>query len=110
MPLGFHRPFAQFARIAVLQAGMIVADANDQYRDAGILRLEALERMESVSIDPVFAMSVAAWDAGNRNPMRPEDILHTFSDSFPSLTAARSPLEALHLRRSRTAAPTSPVH
>jgi hypothetical protein len=106
----FHRPFAQFSRIAVLQAGMIVADANDQYRDAGILRLEALERMESVGIDPVFAISVAAWDAGNRNPMRPEDLLHTFSDSFPSLTAARSPLEALHLRRSRTAAPTSPVH
>ncbi len=107
---GFHRPFAQFSRIAVLQAGMIVADANDQYRDAGILRLEALERMESVGIDPVFAISVAAWDAGNRNPMRPEDLLHTFSDSFPALTAARSPLEALHLRRSRNAAPTSPVH
>jgi len=107
---GFHRPFAIRARIAVLMAGMVVADVNDQYRDAGILRLNALERMESVGIDPVFAISVAAWDAGNRNPMRPEDLLHQFGSSYPALTAARAPLEALHLRRSRNAAPTTPVH
>jgi hypothetical protein len=107
---GFHRPFALRARIAVLMAGMIVADANDQYRDAGILRLNALERMESVGTDPVFALSVAAWDAGNRNPMRPEDLLHQFGSSYPALVVARAPLEALHLRRSRNAAPTTPVH
>ena len=107
---GFHRPFTLRARIAVLMAGMIVADANDQYRDAGILRLNALERMEAVGIDPVFALSVAAWDAGNRNPMRPEDILHQFGSSYPALTAAKAPLEALHLRRSRNAAPATPVH
>ncbi len=107
---GFHRPFALRARIAVLMAGMIVADANDQYRDAGILRLNALERMESVGIDPVFALSVAAWDAGNRNPMRPEDLLHQFGSSYPALVAAKAPLEALHLRRSRNAAPSTPVH
>ena len=107
---GFHRPFALRARVAVLLAGMIVADANDQYRDAGILRLNALERMEGIGIDPVFALSVAAWDAGNRNPLRPEDILHQFGATYPALVAAKAPLEALHLRRSRNATPTTPVH
>ena len=108
--MGFHRPFSQRARIAVLQAGMIAADANDQYRDAGILRLNALERMESVGVDPVFAMSVAAWDAGNRNPLRAEEILHKFRSSYPALSAAKPSLEALHLRRSRNAGPANPVH
>lgn len=107
---GFHRPFAQRARIAVLQAGMIVADANDQYRDAGILRLNALERMETVGIEPVFALSVAAWDAGNRSPLRPEEILHQFRSTYPALSAAKAPLDALHLRRSRNAGPANAVH
>ena len=108
--MGFHRPFAQRARIAVLQAGMIAADANDQYRDAGILRLNALERMESVGTDPVFAVAVAAWDAGNRNPLRAEEILHQFRTSYPALSIAKPALEALHLRRSRNAGPANPVH
>ena len=108
--MGFHRPFAQRARIAVLQAGMIAADANDQYRDAGILRLNALERMESVGMDPVFAVSVAAWDAGNRNPLRAEEILHQFRTGYPALSIAKPALEALHLRRSRNAGPANPVH
>ena len=107
---GFHRPFALRARIAVLQAGMIVADANDQYRDAGILRLNALERMETVGVEPVFALSVAAWDAGNRSPLRPEEVLHQFRSTYPALSAAKAPLDALHLRRSRNAGPANPVH
>ena len=108
--MGFHRPFAQRARVAVLMAGMVVADANDQFRDAGILRLNALERMEQMGTDPVFALAVSAWDAGNRNPMRPEELIHQFKSSFPALSAARGPLEALHLRLSRNAGPANPVH
>ncbi len=111
---GFHRPFALFVRLGVLRAGMQVADKAGQYRDAGILRLEALERMEggkgSVQRDPAFALSVAAWDAGNRSPLRPEDILHNLVTDFPALAAARTPLEALHLRLNRHAAPSTPVH
>ena len=106
----FHRPFALRSRVAVLLAGMVVADANDQYRDAGILRLNALERMEQTGLDPVFALSVAAWDAGNRNPLRPEEITHQLKTSYPALFATRAPLEALHLRRSRNAGPSNPVH
>lgn len=108
--MAFHRPFAQRARAAVLMAGMVVADANDQYRDAGILRLNALERQEEIGMDVVFAISVAAWDAGNRNPMRPEELTHQFKSSYPALSATRAPLEALHLRRSRNAGPSNPVH
>jgi hypothetical protein len=111
---GFHRPFALFVRLGVLRAGMRVADKAGQYRDAGILRLEALERMEggkgSVQRDPAYALSVAAWDASNRSPLRPEDILHKLIADFPALAAARSPLEALHLRLNRHAAPSTPVH
>jgi len=106
----FHRPFALRSRVAVLLAGMVVADANDQYRDAGILRLNALERMEQTGLDPVFALSVAAWDAGNRNPLRPEELTHQLKTSYPALFATRAPLEALHLRRSRNAGPSNPVH
>ena len=110
----FHRPFALFVRLGVLRAGMRVADRAGQYRDAGILRLEALERMEggkgSVQRDPAFALAVAAWDAGNRSPLRPEDILHNLIGEFPPLAVARSPLEALHLRLNRYAAPSTPVH
>lgn len=111
---GFHRPFAMFARLGVLFAGQVLADVAGQYRDAGILRLEALERMAGgvggVQRDPVFALSVAAWDAGNRNPQRPEDIVHDLVKEFPAIEAVRAPLDALHLRRSRNAAPSSPVH
>jgi hypothetical protein len=111
---GFHRPFALFVRLGVLRAGMRVADKAGQYRDAGILRLEALERMEggkgSVQRDPAFALSVAAWDASNRSPLRPEEILHKLIPDFPALAVARSPLEALHLRLNRHAAPSTPVH
>jgi len=111
---GHHRPFALFVRLGVLRAGMRMADKAGQYRDAGILRLEALERMEggkgSVQRDPAFALSVAAWDVNNRSPLRPEDILHNLIPDFPALGAARTPLEALHLRLNRNAAPSTPVH
>ena len=108
--MGFHRPFALRTRVSVLLAGMVIADANGQYRDAGILRLNALERMEQTGTDPVFAMSVAAWDTRNRSPLRPEEITHQLKSSFPALAATRAPLEAMHLRRSRNAGPSNPVH
>lgn len=106
---GFHRPFAEVARVAVLRAGMLVADGADQYRDAGILRINALERSNGPTADPVFLMSVAAWDAGNRNPLRAQEIIHSLARSHPAVEAARTPLDALHIRLSRSAASGGPV-
>ena len=107
---GFHEPFASVGRVAVLRAGMVVADGAGQYRDAGILRINALEQSSGPAADPVFAASVAAWDAGNRNPLRAQEIMHQLVGEFPALAAARYPLDAMHIRLSRNAAPATPVH
>ena len=106
----FHQGFAALARVGVIRAGMVVADAADQYRDAGILRLSALEQADGPTVDPIFSVSVAAWDAGNRNPVRAQELVHHLLSRFPSLSAARYPLDALHIRRGRNAGPSSPVH
>lgn len=105
----FHRPFAEIARVAVLRAGMLVADGAGQYRDAGILRINALERSNGPAGDPVFLLSVAAWDAGNRNPLRAQELIHSLAKSHPALEAARTPLDALHIRLSRNTASGGPV-
>ena len=91
---------------------MVVADTNDQYRDAGILRLNALEQMGelkasmSLAKDPVFALSVAAWHSGNRSPIPAQQLIHELLGRYPSLTAARYPLDALNIRASRNAGPS----
>ena len=105
----FHRPFADIARVAVLRAGMLVADGAGQYRDAGILRINALERSNGPAGDPVFLLSVAAWDAGNRNPLRAQELIHALAKTHPALEAARIPLDALHIRLSRNTASGGPV-
>lgn len=105
----FHRPFAELARVGALRAGMVVADANGQTRDAGILRINALERSMESAADPVFFSSVAAWDVGNRNPLRAQDLLHGLLSRFPGVEVARYPLDAMHVRLGRNAAPATPV-
>lgn len=107
---GYQRPFVDISRVAALRAGMVVADATGEARDAGILRINALERSTGPASDPVFSISVAAWDAGNRNPQRAQDLLHGLSMSFPAVEAARYPLDAMHIRLARNAGPSSPVH
>jgi hypothetical protein len=106
----YHPVFSQMGELAVLRAGMLVADANGQYRDAGILRINAFERSDGPSRDPVFLISTAAWDAGNRSPLRAQEIVHGLVSRYPSIRAARYPLDALHIRLGRTAAPTTAVH
>mgnify|MGYP000845511789 CR=1 FL=1 len=106
----FHPPFARLASVAALRAAMIVADANDQYRDAGVLRVNALDRSVEGAADPVFLISVAAWDAGNRNALRAQELVHRLHRRYPALQAARYSLDFLHIRTSRNAAPAAPVH
>ena len=106
----FHQGFSDLARTAAIRAGMVVADANGQFRDAGILRVNAKDLSNGPASDPVFFMSVAAWDAGNRNPLRAQDLVHSLVDRFPALAAARYSLDAMQVRLSRNAAPATPVH
>lgn len=109
-PMPFQPGFAQIGEVAVLRAGMIVADANEQPRDAGILRINAFERSDGPGRDPLFLISTAAWDAGNRSPLRAQEIVHGLVSRYPSIQAARYPLDALHIRLGRTAAPSTAVH
>ena len=106
----FHRTFADIAVVGLLRVGALVADAAGASRDAGILRVNAFERAAGPAADPVFLVGLAAWDAGNRSPVRAQEIVHLNLPRFPALGAARYPLDALHLRLGRTAAPSAPVH
>lgn len=105
----FHRGFADLARAGALRAAMVVAEASGQTRDAGILRVNALDRSVETAADPVFFMSVAAWDAGNKNAIRAQDLLHGLSSRFPAVEAARLPLDAMGIRLGRNAAPATAV-
>lgn len=106
----FHQPFARLGTVGVLRAGMFVADGNGQFRDAGVLRINALDRSVEAAADPVFLVSVAAWDANNRNALRAQELVHGLVRRFPPLEVARASLDALHVRTSRNAAPAAPVH
>jgi hypothetical protein len=107
---GFHRAFADFARVGALRAADRVAVAMGDMDTAGRLRINALDRTVGPTTDPVFLASVAAWDAGNRNSVRAEEIVHGLLPELPGLDAARIPLDALHVRLSRNAAPGRPMH
>lgn len=105
----FHRGFADLARAGALRAAMVVADAAGQERDAGILRVNALDRSVETAADPVFFMSIAAWDAGNRNAVRAQELVHGLWSRFPAVEAARLPLDAMNIRLGRNAAPATAV-
>jgi len=107
---GFHRTFSDIGVVGFLRAAVVVAEGAGQARDAGILRVNAFERSEGAAGDPLFLVGLAAWDAGNRSPLRAQEIVHNQLVRFPSLAVARYPLDALHLRLGRTAAPSNPVH
>jgi len=109
---GFHRAFADLAGLAALRGAMVVADANNQYRDAGILRKNILDQSigKPHAADPVFMLASAAWDAQNSNPPPAQEMVHGLLGQFPSLAAARYPLDALHLRKMRSSVGGDPVH
>jgi hypothetical protein len=107
---GYHQPFAALGELSALRAAMVVADANDQYRDAGVLRLNALDLASGPGWDPIFVLSVAAWSAGNENTVRAEELVHKLSTRYPAVDAARYPLDALHIRRSRGSMQLAPAH
>ncbi len=107
---GYMLPFADLARIGTMRTAMVVAAATGQERDSGVIRLNIVDQADGPTADPVFSMATSAWDAGNRNPLRAQDAVHRLIRTFPSVAAARTPLDALHLRLSRTAAPATAAH
>ncbi len=138
-PQPFHRRFADRARVgAVAYAGQVAellasgaecaevvgptgqpvpepacaAAAAATWRvPVGRLRVTALDLADSCGLnDPLILLWVAAWDAGNRNTVRSTELLHRVEAQLPGLDAARVPLDALHLRVSRNAAPSVPTH
>lgn len=107
---GFHRPFADLARLGVMIAGERLALALHDDTARGQLWLNALDRANGPARSPTFLLSLAAWDVGNRYTLRAEDLLHELSPEVPGLDIARYPLDSLHIRLSRNAAPSQPMH
>ncbi len=102
--------FSSFAELALLRAGVLVAEANGQYRDAGILRLNINDIATGPNRDPLFHIGMGAWDVGNKYTMRAQDFIHTFSAVAPGLESARVPLDQLHIRLGRETTTGGPAH
>ena len=107
---GYHRPFAELGRVGVIRAAEAVASITGDEKATGLLRLEALDRAVGTSAEPHYLLSIAAWDAGNRNSSRASDSLHAQVGHIPGVEVARFPLDALHVRLSRESAPGVPMH
>ncbi len=107
---GFHRPFSDYARAGVLRALDLYARARGEDESSGILRINAYDRNINHAVDPVFILFLGAWDAGNRNTTRATELVHQNLRLVPGLEVARAPLDALHIRLSRNAAPGVPMH
>ncbi len=106
----FHRFFADDARAGVIRVAANAAFAAGDTDTGGRLRLNAIDKAVGKAYDPVFALQVAAWDAGNGNTVRATEMVHALVDQIPGLDVARIPLDALHVRLSRSAAPAVPMH
>ena len=107
---GFHKPFADMVRVGVVRAGVRAAAAAGEDRSMGILRLNMLDFCVDSSADPVILLSIAAWDAGNRNALRATELLHAQVGHLPGVEIARYPLDALQVRLGRESAPGLPMH
>ncbi|MCB9766103.1 MAG: hypothetical protein H6739_40380 [Alphaproteobacteria bacterium] len=105
-----HRVFSDFIRAGVLRAAARTATAMGDERTAGVLLLNARDRCINAAADPTFFLALAAWDTGKRNSVRAIQLLHSQVDTLPGLQAARVSLDALHLRVSRDAGPSLPMH
>jgi hypothetical protein len=105
-----HRMMSAFAEAGALRAGVRTADTDGDRDAAGLLRIAAKDMSDEAAIEPVFMVSLAAWDVGNRNPLRAQELLHAQLRRVPGLDAARYALDALHLRVSRDSGPGMPMH
>lgn len=102
--------YAKGARATVLRGGARVALALGDDRGAALLRINALDHSGDAAADPSFLLSQAAWDAGTRNALRAQELLHTQAQVLPGMASVRVSLDVLHLRVSRDAGPAMPMH
>jgi hypothetical protein len=107
---GYQRAFAELGQLSVLRAAVCIADDLGQKDDAGVLRVEVADLSSGPARDPVFLLSLAAWDAAHRNAIRALDTVHALGRDHPQLELARVPLDAMSVRLSRNSAPAAPVH
>ncbi len=99
-PAPHHRVFADMAVAGALWSLALVAEAEGDRERGGLLRLHARDKAELGNHvqDAVSLLSLAAWDAGNRNVHRAPDLLHDQARRYPDLEVARYGLDVLALR------------
>ena len=109
-PSADHAMLASLGRVGVLRAGVRLAHHHGDEQSEGLLRVSSLDASTGPSLDPVFQISMAAWDTGNRNSQRAQDLLHAQRFSVPGIDSIRISLNALSLRVSRDAGDGIPMH
>jgi hypothetical protein len=107
---GYQRAFAELGQLSVLRAAVCVATTSAR----ATTRASSASRSRTLSTrparDPVFLLSLAAWDAAHRNASAALDLVHALGRDHPQLELARVPLDAMSVRLSRNSAPAAPVH
>lgn len=96
-----HRQFADIAAVGSLRNLGVVLDSLGDHEGSGILRIAALEQSAKATAWPPGMIAQAAWDAGNRYPSRPAELLHAEIRRIPALEAVRPAIDALALRVGR---------
>jgi hypothetical protein len=107
---GYHRPFAEMARLGVVRAAEMAAASAGDEKPMGLLRLNGIDLSLGAAAEPHYLLSIAAWDAHNKNSSRASETLHAQIGHIPGVEVARFPLDALHVRLSRESAPGVPMH
>jgi hypothetical protein len=105
-----HPMLASHARVGLIRAASRLARTLQDEKGEGLLRLAALDASDGDAIDPLYQLSMAAWDTHNRNPHRAQALLHAQVARAPGLDAARYSLNGLYLRVSRDAGDGIPMH
>jgi hypothetical protein len=105
-----HPMLASHARVGLIRAAARLARNLQDEKGEGLLRLAALDASDGPALDPLYQLSMSAWDTHNRNPHRAQALLHEEVSRAPGLDAARYSLNVLYLRVSRDAGDGIPMH
>lgn len=109
-PRDYHRRFADRLGLGVYLGALAAAEARGDTEGAARLRLATLDYADARSPDPRVWLQVAATDARQRHTLRATELAYRALPAAPGLEYARIPLDALHVRVSRGAAPGVPLH